>query len=592
MVRKRGRFVGCLIACLAVHWSTTLADDLASDSDGEAAERHFTLRVLPVLKEKCLGCHGVDDDIKGEFSVTSLAAIIRGGESGDAGIVPGDPDEGTLMEAIRWDGLEMPPKENDRLSDAQIKHVRDWIAAGAVWPDLETQERYRAEWDAQEVNADGVLLATSGGTSDEWSSRRYKEEDLWSFRPVRAIEDTLPEDVSRNDAIDYFIDSKLEETGLVASEVASPRTLIRRAYFDLTGLPPSPERVDQFVTDHKANPEFAWSSLVEELLASPRYGEHWGRHWLDITRYADTGGMSNDYERSNMWRYRDYVVRSFNNDKPYNQFVVEQVAGDELADQSYVSRTNATREVLEKAQLEGTFNEQESEWIVATGFLRLGPWDNAMVEPDEARQMYLDDVVNITGQTFLSTTMRCCKCHDHKFDPIPTRDYYRLYAAFSTTRMAERRVPFSPDENMSRMESGRAHAERMLEYAVERKKALVAKREAAAKAWFKEHGLPYKDNNARKSLPDEEKPPRHVGLDYIEQGQLKVREQDEWIWKRRLERYQPMAQSVYNTEQKFLAWNGARKLRIDRSRKSKVNHESFILLGGALTALGDQVFPG
>ncbi|MEM9660633.1 MAG: DUF1553 domain-containing protein, partial [Planctomycetota bacterium] len=215
-----------------------------------------------------------------------------------------------------------------------------------------------------------------------------------------------------------------------------------------------------------------------------------------------------------------------------------------------------------------------------------------MIEPDEARQIYLDDVVNITGQTFLSTTMRCCKCHDHKFDPIPTRDYYRMYAAFSATQMAERPAPFTSDERRDRFEQGRAHVQRMLDFAVAEKNRLVAKREAAARAWFDGRGLPYKSEADRKDLDDELKPPRHVGLNHIEQGQLKVREQDEWIWKRRLERYEPMVQSVYNAESMSLAWNGARKLRIDRRAKNERPLENFILLGGALTALGDKVGPG
>ncbi|MEM6471398.1 MAG: PSD1 and planctomycete cytochrome C domain-containing protein [Planctomycetota bacterium] len=587
MVKRKKLFVGTaalFLGCLIQ--GSSQADD--------AADRHFTIRVLPVLKEKCLGCHGVDeDDLKGEFSITDLQSMIRGGESGEPGIVPGEPDAGTVMEAIKWEGFEMPPKENDRLTDKQIEHIRLWIEKGASWPDEQTQQRYRDEWNAQAVNEDGVILKTSGGTSDEWSNRRYKEEDLWAFRPVRDASEVLPDAVAKDDAIDHFLDRKLADAGLDPSPRAEPTALIRRAYFDLIGLPPTPEDVDEFVVAWKADSDQAWNKLIDDLLESPRYGERWGRHWLDITRYADTGGMSNDYERSNMWRYRDYVIRSFNEDKPYDQFIVEQLAGDELADESYMQRNGGSKDLLYEAQINGDFNEEESEWIVATGFLRLGPWDNAMVDAEEARQMYLDDTVNITGQTFLSTTMRCCKCHDHKFDPIPTRDYYRMYAAFSTTRMAERNVPFVPEESLERRDSGREHAERMLAFAVERKNALVAKREAAAKAWFEDHGLPYKNNEERKSLPDDEKPPRHVGLSHVEQGRLKVREQDEWIWKRRFERYEAMAQSVYNTQQKGLAWNGARKLRIDRNKKKKAtSNENFIFLGGALTALGDRVFPG
>lgn len=576
-----------LIFCV-VSWMFTTgvyADD--------SAERLFALKVQPLLKDKCLGCHGGDaDDIKGEFSVLTREALLRGGESEEVAIVPGSPDRGTLVEAIAWDGLEMPPKENDRLTEAQVQLFRNWIESGAPWPDEETQRAYRDEEAKQRITDDGMIVDTSGGTSDQWTNRRYSPEDLWAFLPVKSKSELLPADVQRGLAIDHFVDAKLDEAGFTASPLAEANDLIRRATYDLTGLPPTPAEVADFEKAYSNRPDQAWTSLIERLLDSPRYGEHWARHWLDVTRYADTGGMSNDYERSNMWRYRDYVIQAFNSDKPYNEFIVEQVAGDELADASVRKRHEGSQEAVNQAQLEGTYNEQESEWLVATGFLRLGPWDNAMVEVEEARQMYLDDLVNITGQTFLSQTLRCCKCHDHKFDPLPTRDYYRMYSAFSTTQMAERNVPFLPEETLSHFDAGKAHVQRMLDFAVAEKYKIVEKQEAAARAWYKEHDLPYKAENERKEDPDEMKPPRYVGLDHVEQGQLKVREQDEWIWTRRLERYEPMAQSVYNSAKADLAWNGARKLRISRKHVDADPPENFILAGGALTALGDRVFPG
>ena len=583
------------------------------------AERNFTLKVLPVLKEKCLGCHGGDaEDIKGEYSVVDRAHLLQGGESGEPAVVPGKPDEGTLLPAIRWEDYEMPPKENDRLTEAQIESIQQWIAAGAPWPDEETQAKYRDEEARREVTEDGVTFTTSGGTSAEWSNRRYQPEDLWAFRPVKRLmideQGLLTSEVAQSQEaasephlnnqqslfinhqltriIDALITHKLTEANIAPAPRADARDLIRRATFDLHGLPPTPEEVEAFVAASKQDHETAWTALIDRLLASPRYGEHWGRHWLDVTRYADTGGMSNDYERSNMWRYRDYVIRAFNEDKPYREFIIEQLAGDELADESVRRRKEGGQQSIHKAQLDGDYTPQESEWIIASGFLRLGPWDNAMVEKPEARQMWLDDLVNITGQTFLSTTMRCVKCHDHKFDPIPTRDYYRMYAAFATTQMAERPAPFLPEENKAGFEEGKAHVQRLLDFAVDKKNELVEKRESAARKWFDEHDLPYKDENVRKDLPDEEKPPRHVGLDHVEQGRLKVREQDEWIWNRRLERYRPMAQSVYNAADFELAWNGARKLRIKRKGQTGEPPQMHILTGGSLTALGDQVEPG
>jgi hypothetical protein len=579
----------------------------------EVAERTFTLQVLPLLTQKCFGCHGGDRaEIKGGFSMASREHLLSGGESGEPAVVPGQLEQGVLLPAVRWDGLEMPPKKNDRLTEDEIGLIADWIAAGAVWPDEATQARIRNEADAMPDAAGGVRVRTSGGATPEWTSRRYREEDLWAFRPVVSLTPAelqqiaatagkpLPDQADGQPAgdrwataaIDALIQQQLDAAGLEPSPRAEPGALIRRATFDLHGLPPTPEEVEAFVEASGQQPDAAWEDLIERLLASPRYGERWGRHWLDVTRYADTGGMSNDYERSNMWRYRDYVIRSFNRDKPYDEFVVEQIAGDELADQSVRRRLGDHAAAVHAVQQSGDYNEQEAEWIVATGFLRLGPWDNAMVEKAEARQIWLDDLVNITGQAFLSTTMRCVKCHDHKFDPIPTRDYYRMMAAFATTQMAERPVPFLVEENREGFETGLGHVQRMLEHARAERDRLVAKREAAARAWFAQRGLAYQDEPARKNLPDDEKPPRHVGLDYVDEGQLKVREQDVWIWERRLERYEPMAQSVYNAPDAALAWNGARKLRINRPKNPAEPAVTHILLGGSLAAIGEVVGPG
>ncbi|MCA9268459.1 MAG: PSD1 domain-containing protein, partial [Planctomycetales bacterium] len=567
------------------------------------AEREFTLQVLPLLKAKCLGCHGGDPkEIKGEFSVVDRRLLLQGGESGDPAIVPGKPNEGTLLAALRWEGdLEMPPKENDRLTAEQIATVERWIKAGAPWPDEQQQAAYREEARRHATSGEGTRVVTAGGTSPEWTERRYQPDDVWSFGPVkRMTSDELQSLLGQREAIDQspsavvdaFIARQLRAAEIAPSPKADARTLIRRATWDLHGLPPTPEEVEAFVAAAEKDFDAAWSNLIDRLLASDRYGQRWARHWLDVVRYADTGGMSNDYERSNMWRYRDYVVRAFNRDKPYNDFIVEQLAGDELADHSVRERTDGSHADVLGVQSTGDYTPQEAEWIVATGFLRLGPWDNAMVKNEEARQIWLDDLVNVTGQAFLSTTMRCLKCHDHKFDPLPTRDYYRMYAVFAATHMAERPAPFLPEENREEFASGRALTQRMLEFAVHEKNKLVDKRETAAREWFKQHNLPYKDEESRKNLPDDQKPPRAVGLDHVDQGRLKVREQDEWIWTRRLERYEPMSQSVYNAADANMAWNGARKLRIARSKKTTEPPASHILIGGALTAPGDEVFPG
>ena len=342
------------------------------------AEQLFTLQVLPLLQEKCFGCHGKDpDDIRGEFDLLTREGMLKGGESGEPSIVPGKPQESSLYLAVLWEGYEMPPKENDRLTAEQTEFIREWIAAGAPWPDREAQEKIR---EAATVS-DGATVRTSGGTSDEWTNRTYDPEDLWAFVSVRPKSELMPRPVSTTEAVDFFIDQQLTAAGLEPAPSASPRTLIRRASFDLTGLPPAPDEIDAFEVAYAADSQQAWADLIDRLLESPRYGEHWARHWLDVTRYADTGGMSNDYERSNMWRYRDYVIRAFNDDKPYNEFVVEQLAGDELVDQSVRERSGASLAEVHQAQLGGDYTPQEAEWIIATGFLRLGPWTTPWSPP-------------------------------------------------------------------------------------------------------------------------------------------------------------------------------------------------------------------
>lgn len=575
-----------IIAAITMSFSL-LATAFADERTGD---REFTLKILPLLKAKCFGCHGDDsEDVKGAIDVRSREALLRGGESGEAAIVPGNPDASPLYRAVMWDGLEMPPKENDRLTAGQIELVRRWIAAGAPWPDEATQQQLREEERSVPVNADGEIVKTSGGLSEEWTYRRYNPDDLWAFRPVARPDLNLSAGVH---PIDTLIESRLAVNGVAPAPPADPRILIRRATFDLTGLPPTPEEIEAFLTAWKADEEQAWEGLIDRLLASPHYGERSAQHWFDITRYADTGGMANDYERSNMWRYRDYVIRAFNADKPYDRFVIEQLAGDELADESALQRLGRNAARLAEVRRSGNYTEDEANLIAATGFLRMGPWDNAMVSEAEARQIYLDDLVNSTGQTFLATTMRCLKCHDHKFDPIPTRDYYRLYAAFAGTQMAERPVRFTSEENRERFGEGKAFVQRMLDFARNEKQKLIDKRESAAKAWYAEHNLPYKTAEARQSDPDEVKPARHVGLDYTEEGQLKVREQDEWIWTRALERYEPMIQGVYNGPEGGLAWNAARKLRMPAKINASWTPKSYIYTGGSLEAKGAEVQPG
>ncbi len=577
---------------LLVAFATASLSTVSAVVDETEMERLFTLKIKPMLSEKCFSCHGgPGKQVKGGLKLTTLEDFVKGGEFFDDVLIPGDAEDSFVMEAVRWKDpdFEMPPKENDRLSEAQIADLEKWINAGAHWPDEKRQNEIRIAERKVRENEEGILIDHSGGLSDEWTYRRYKPEDMWAFMPIR--KPAVPEVPTKTgNPIDSFVGAKLQEAGYEPAPQADPITLIRRASFDVTGLPPSPEEVADFKRAFKQNPDSAWTELVDRLLESDHYGERWGQHWLDVARYSDTGGMSNDYERSNAWRYRDYVIRSFNEDKPYNEFVIEQVAGDELVANSVEDRLEGDEEAISKIHGTGAYTPQETEWMVASSFLRMGPWDSAMVAKPEARQIYIDDIVNSVGQTFLSTTMRCLKCHDHKFDPLPTKDYYRLYSAFSTTQLAERPAAFHPKENLNGFEEGRAMVEKLHAFAVEKKEVLHEKREAAAKAWFTERGLEYVDYASRKELHDDNKPPRDIGLDYIDEGRLKVREQDDWIWERRKERYQPMVQSVFNSQLPKSV--NARKLRVTDKIEENEMTESFILLGGSLKAPGERVSPG
>ena len=552
---------------LQMFWISSLAAAISAgtafaDQRPGAGDRLFALEIKPLLAAKCLACHGQSSDVVfGGLDLTSRQGVLQGGQSGQPAIVPGDADASPLVRAVSRESpeLAMPPKENDRLSPEAIAHLRDWIDQGAPWPGDEMIAAIQSEAISVADTERGVRVTTSGGQTEEWTNRLYKVEDIWAFQPVQ--KPPVPDSRVSN-PIDAFHQKKLTEAGFEPAPRADRLTLLRRASYDLTGLPPSPNEARRFRDDSAPG---AWERLIDRLLASPHYGEQWGRHWLDVVRYADTAGNSNDYERSNAWRYRDYVIRSFNSDKPYDQFVLEQLAGDEL-------------------------RPDDPEMLIAVGLLRMGPWGSAMVPKKMARQAYLDDVVHSVGQTFLSMPLRCAKCHDHKVDPVPTRDYYRFYAAFATTQMAERGAAFLPEENLARFDGGREHVAKLRDFATRHKEALENKIEDAAREWFEQRGLEYVAGSKRNSLPDEEKPPRHYGLTPQDEGRLKVRRQDEWIWTRRLERYEPMAQSVFNGPD-YIPGNG-RKLRVPAKLDMDWRPKSTILDGGSVHAPGEAVSPG
>ncbi|MCM8531751.1 MAG: PSD1 and planctomycete cytochrome C domain-containing protein, partial [Lentisphaeraceae bacterium] len=519
----------------------------------------FSLKIYPLLKDKCFGCHGdKEKKQKGDFDMKSIEAILKGGDSGEPGLVKGNADASLIYKSIQWldEDLEMPPKENDRLTEEQIVLVKEWINAGAPWVSEEGRQKFLDAEKLKEVTEDGVLVKHSGGLDDSWTYRRYQPEDIWAYQPLKAR--AVPQGLN---TVDYFIHSKLKEANMSQATKADKLTLLRRVTYDLTGLPPTITEINQFIND---NSEDAWEKLVDRLLASEKYGEQWGQRWLDVTRYSDTSGFSNDWEKSNAWRYRDYVIRSLNNDKPINQFFLEQVAGDE-------------------------WKPNDPEMAIATGFLRMGPHGTAMVPDPESRQQYLDDVTNSVGETFMATPLKCASCHDHKFDPIPTKDYYSIQAVFATTHPGEMPARFLKEENRNRFKEGKEVIQRRLNEARKDVTAFKKKEEKAARKWMADRGLEYKSRMQLQDAPEDKKPPRFIGLTVPDQGYLKVREQDVRMYTRMLERYKPMAQSVYSGGYHVV---NEKKLRPPKNLKKLKVPETHILTGGSLEAKGSKVSPG
>ncbi|MEX2215660.1 MAG: PSD1 and planctomycete cytochrome C domain-containing protein [Phycisphaeraceae bacterium] len=400
----------------------------------EQAQKLFVTQIKPLLAAKCMACHGDDPaKIKGKFDLRSRDGVMKGGESGEPSVVPGEPEKSPLYIAVTWknEDLQMPPKENDRLSKEQIELVRQWIATGAVWSDVSPNK-----WKT--TGGEVIQVKTAGGMSAAWTNREYKREDVWAYLPRQQVEppyDALPKGAVKH-PIDAFLQPRMIEAKVTPADRADDLTLIRRMTFDLTGLPPTAEEVAAFKLDSIRNQQSEIRNLLDRLLASPHYGERMAQHWLDVVRYADTSGFSNDHERPHAWRYRDYVIRSFNSDKPYDRFIMEQVAGDEI-------------------------DAKDPEMLIAVGFLRMGPWEQtAMSVAAITRQMWLDDVTNTVGTTFLGQNMTCFRCHDHKFDPLPARDYYSMQAVFGSTQFAQRDAPFVQGEDQSRFAGLKARMEK------------------------------------------------------------------------------------------------------------------------------------
>lgn len=317
--------------------------------------------IQPILAKRCYSCHGPGEDEAG-LRLNDRGSALSELDSGERAVVPGRPEESELLRRIRaTDEAERMPPEGKPLTADEIALIDRWISQGAAW------------------------------------------EKHWAFQPPETPElPTVKQETWVTNPVDAFILARLEEAGLSPASPVQKTVLMRRAYFDLTGLPPTPEEVETFLADESPD---AYEKVIDRLLQSQRYGERWGRHWLDLVRYADTNSFERDGDKPNAWRYRDYVIDSFNEDKPYDRFLIEQLAGDELPDKT-------------------------SETIIATGFYRLGLWDDEPSDPLLARYDELDDILTVTSQVMLGLTVNCSRCHDHKIDPILQTDYYRFLSFF------------------------------------------------------------------------------------------------------------------------------------------------------------------
>ena len=344
------------------------------------AEVTFTDHIRPIFERSCWNCHGEASQLS-DLDLRTREAAVEGGVRGPA-LVPGRAEDSRLYRMLA--GLDDPPMPmaGDPLSDAELMAIRTWIDDGAHWD------------EGGATSADAALAALENTLLPD-GAREY-----WAFKlPKKA---PVPASADFEHPVDRFLDAARREAGVTAGPRADALTLVRRAYLDLTGLPPTLEQIDEFLADKERG---AWERLIDRLLDSPHYGERWGRHWMDVARYADSTGFEQDYRRDNAWRYRDYIIDAFNDDKPYNQFLREQIAGDEL-------------------------DHVTDETLIATGFLRAGPRVNFREKDNpERRHDYLDDVLGTLGRGVLGMTVHCARCHDHKFDPILQKDYYSMQAS-------------------------------------------------------------------------------------------------------------------------------------------------------------------
>ena len=383
LIRIRPRWTFLI---LLLSWSAApLVARAATPEHSPEALEFFEKKIRPLLVSNCYTCHSASTNVKGGLRVDDRNGLLMGGGSG-AAVVPGKPDESLLIQAVRYDGFEMPP--NKKLSDEQIADLEKWVTDGAAWPPVEIT----------------IPLDKPNAKYDDLLQNHWAWQPLQSASPPSVQNEAWP-----RDDVDRFVLAALEAKGLQPVADADKLALIRRVTFDLTGLPPTIEEIDAFLADDSAE---ALTKVVDRLLASPAFGERWGRHWLDVARYGESTGSSRNVPYPHAWRYRDYVIDSFNADKPYDRFIREQIAGDLLPADS---------------------EEEREEQLTATGFLALGVKDVNQRFKVRFTMDNIDEQIDTVTRSVLAVTASCARCHDHKFDLIPTKDYYALAGIFHST---------------------------------------------------------------------------------------------------------------------------------------------------------------
>ena len=370
------RFIGQQIKCIYFGCVIVLAQNTLAN------QSYFEREVAPLIVLRCLECHNAVDP-SGGLDLSSYPSMVRGGESGSP--IDAELENSLLLKRVVH--AEMPPEKNGKSQELASKEqsvLREWITSGAKWPEGRVLDPY------------------------EQSTAKRAGRDWWAWQPIAPSVATNPR--ATPDAIDQLIRDSLQVHNLTSAPPADRRALLRRLSFDLIGLPPTAEEIATFEQDTAPN---AYEKIVDQLLASKHFGERWARHWLDLARFAETNGYERDEVKPFAWRYRDWVIEAINSDMPYDQFVTEQLAGDEIPNRSQSS-------------------------VIATGFLRLGTWDDEPNDPSEYQYDRLEDMVHSTTTAFLAMTVKCARCHDHKFDAIPQTDYYRIASSFWAGPVAQR----------------------------------------------------------------------------------------------------------------------------------------------------------